>query len=261
MKKIPNKKRIAMFMILGLLSFLAIVFKSVSNKTGMEKTNLAVMYFDESIKGLSVGSAVVFKGVQVGKVVDIRIITNPKNMEFNIPVYVRLSKDGDFSSEGFYKDIGGRDVWNLLIAKGLRAKLILQNLLSGQLIIELQMLPETSIELKNNLNDGILEIPTVLSTVAGISKDIQDLPIKQIVNRLDNILYVVEKELPQILSNFNAISENLKSYADENSFATKQSFNRINNALQDISSAAKSVKNLTDYIERHPDSFLKGKGQ
>ena len=84
MKKEPNKKRIAMFIIVGLLILLGIISKSIADKIITEKTNLAVMYFNESIKGLSIGSPVVFKGVQVGKVVDIKIITNTQNLEFNI---------------------------------------------------------------------------------------------------------------------------------------------------------------------------------
>ncbi|MBQ2810570.1 MAG: MCE family protein [Alphaproteobacteria bacterium] len=259
MKKEPNKKRIAMFMILGLLFVSGIILKSVADKFYTEKTNLAVMYFNESIKGLSIGSPVVFKGVQVGKVVDIKIMTNPETLEFDIPVYVRFAKDGDVSSLSFYKEMNRKDLWQELINKGLRAKLISQNLLTGQLIIELQMLPDTPIELKNTADDKTLEIPTALSTVAGLSKDLQDLPIKKIVTRLDNILKDLEQQLPEILPRFAEFSKKLNVYADKSVPATNQTLNQLNATLKDISGAAKSIKNLTDYLERHPDSILKGK--
>ena len=259
MKKQPNKKRIAMFIILGFLVMGGIILKNIADKIITEKTNLAVMYFNESIKGLNVGSPVVFKGVQVGKVVDIKIITNPKTLEFNIPVYVRFAKDGDVSSMSFYQEVNRKDVWKALIDKGLRARLINQNLLTGQLMIELQILPDTPIVLKEDDNSSTLEIPTTLSTVAGLSKDLQDLPIKQIVNRLDKILIEIETDLPNILTRFATLAEKLNKYADKSAPQTNQTLNQVNTTLKDISQAAKSIKNLTDYLERHPDSLLKGK--
>ena len=259
MKKQPNKKRIAMFIILGILVMGGIILKNIADKIITEKTNLAVMYFNESIKGLNVGSPVVFKGVQVGKVVDIKIVTNPKTLEFNIPVYVRFAKDGDVSSMSFYQEVNRKDVWRALIDKGLRARLINQNLLTGQLMIELQILPDTPIVLKEDDNSSTLEIPTTLSTVAGLSKDLQDLPIKQIVNRLDKILIEIETDLPNILTRFATLAEKLNKYADKSAPQTNQTLNQVNTTLKDISQAAKSIKNLTDYLERHPDSLLKGK--
>ena len=259
MKKEPNKKRIAMFIIVGLLILLGIISKSIADKIITEKTNLAVMYFNESIKGLSIGSPVVFKGVQVGKVVDIKIITNTQNLEFNIPVYVRFAKDGDVSSMSFYQEVNRKDMWRALIEKGLRAKLVSQNLLTGQLMIELQMLPGTPIELKKSAEDNTLEIPTSLSTVAGLSKDFQDLPIKQIVMRLDNILKEIETNLPLLLPNYISLGKKLNNYADKSTLATDQTLNQLNTTLKNISLAAKSIKNLTDYLEMHPDAILKGK--
>ncbi len=259
MKRKPDKKRIAMFMILGVLIMGGIILKNIADKVITEKTNMAVMYFNESIKGLNIGSPVVFKGVQVGKVVDIKIITNPQNLEFNIPVYVRFAKDGDVSSVSFYKDMNRYDIWSSLIDKGLRAKLVSQSFLTGQLMIELQMLPDTPIELKKTPNDNMLEIPTALSTVAGISKDLQDLPIKQIVTRLDNILKELETQLPLILPRFSDLGKKLNAYADKSAPATNQTLNQVNVTLKDVSAAAKSIKNLTDYLERHPDAVIKGK--
>lgn len=261
MKKEPNKKKIATFIIIGFLVIFVMIVKSISDKIIIEKTNLAVMYFNESIKGLNVGSPVVFKGVQIGKVVDIKIITNLQNLEFDIPVYVRFAKDGDVSSMSFYEEVNRKDIMNELIKKGLRAKLVSQNFLTGQLMIELQMLPGTPIELKQPIDNNTLEIPTILSTVAGISKDLQDLPIKQIMHRLDIILKEIEIQLPQILPSFALFGKKLNNYADKSALATDQTLNQLTVTLKDVGLASKSFKNLTDYLQRHPDSILKGKNR
>jgi paraquat-inducible protein B len=42
---------------------------------------------------------------------------------------------------------------------------------------------------------------------------------------------------------------------------TKKTLNNANQSISDIGAAARSIKNLTDYLERHPEAILKGKGK
>ena len=259
MKKEPNKKRIAMFMILGFIVLAGILLKTVAGKLLPDNHNLAVMYFSESIKGLSVGSPVVYEGVQVGRVVKIEIITNPQTMEFSIPVYAKFAEDNNINSMNF-KQATRRELLHALIEKGLRARLTNQNMLTGQLMIELQMLPGTPIELKHHLNDAkVFEIPTTLSTLGGLSKDFQDLPLKQIIGRMDNILSEFETYLPKILPQFADLGQKLNNYVDHSVPQTDQTLNQLNSTLKDVGAAAKSLKNLTDYLERLPDALIKCK--
>ena len=259
MKKEPNKKRIAMFMILGFIVLAGILLKTVAGKLLPDNHNLAVMYFSESIKGLSVGSPVVYEGVQVGRVVKIEIITNPQTMEFSIPVYAKFAEDNNINSMNF-KQATRRELLHALIEKGLRARLTNQNMLTGQLMIELQMLPGTPIELKHHLNDAkVFEIPTTLSTLGGLSKDFQDLPLKQIIGRMDNILSEFETYLPKILPQFADLGQKLNNYVDHSVPQTDQTLNQLNSTLKDVGAAAKSLKNLTDYLEPHPAPLIKGK--
>lgn len=260
MQKKPNKKRIAMFMIIGFILLAGIILKNAADKIFPDNHNLAVMYFSESIKGLTVGSSVVYEGVEVGKVVNIEILTNPNTLEFSIPVYVRFYEYGDISKKNLGQDLTRSEILQILIRKGLRARLTNQNFLTGQLMIELLMLPDTPIVLKKNLSGkNLFEIPTTLSTFAGLSRDLQDLPIKQIITRMDKILSEFETNLPLILPGFASLSEKLNKYADKSLPQTAQSLNQINQTLKDVSAASKSIKNLTDYLEQHPDALLKGK--
>ena len=52
-----------------------------------------VMYFESSVKGLSIGSPVVFRGVKVGSVTDISMDFNPSDLSILIPVYVELGEE------------------------------------------------------------------------------------------------------------------------------------------------------------------------
>lgn len=259
MKKQPNKKTVAMFVILGILVFAGIIFKQIGDKFFTSR-NLAVMYFNESIKGLSIGSPVLYEGVQVGKVVDIQILTNPKTLEFSIPVYVQFDEAGDISGLTFERETTRHDILLILIEKGLRARLGTQNYLTGQLMIELLMLPDTPFEMHpNNLIKGTFEIPTVLSPFAGLKKDINELPLRDIVTRFNNILKEFETQLPVILPNMAGMSQKLNAYVSKSIPQTAQTFNQLDSTLKDVGAAAKSLKNLTDYLERHPDALLKGK--
>ena len=62
-----------------------------------------------------------------------------------------------------------------------------------------------------------------------------------------------------MLSQFSDLGQKLNTYVDKSAPTTNQTLNQINATLKDVSQAAKSLKNLTDYLEQHPDSILKGK--
>ena len=172
MARKPNTKMIGLFMLIGIISFVMIIGTFVVQRFSGNKEDMLIMYFEESIKGLNVGSSVLFKGVEIGKVAKIEIIADTSTLSFSIPVFVKInnyqkviSKDGEHQEN--------QRLLNELIEKGLRARLISQSYLTGQLAIELEMFPDTPIILKNNDRfKGVLEIPTILSPMGALSKDL-----------------------------------------------------------------------------------------
>ena len=291
----PNVKRIGLFLMIGFICLFGIVSHFVIEKIMPNNSNVVVMFFDESIKGLSIGSPVVLEGVEVGKVSRISLYTDPKTLEFRIPVYIRFNQEGQTGAmlKTFFGLNKSRDeIISELIEKGLRGRLVSRNFLTGQLMIELIMQPETEIKLvETPETKDFLQIPTVLSTIGELSKGFQDLPLKAIVNKFNNILNSFETEIPQILPQFKSLSKNLNntvpeftklgeqlnnaipifvrlgenlnttvSHVDKQIPKTGQTINHVNTTLDDISKAAKSLRNLADYLEQHPESILKGKG-
>ena len=145
MAKQPNTKMIGLFMISGMVLFLGIVGLFLKNRFFTDSSNTLVMYFDESIRGLSVGSSVLFNGVEIGRVSKIQLVTNVSDLSFRVPVYVQLTEyRSSLSDKSFHSR---KDLLNELIDKGLRARLGTQNYLTGQLIIELVMQPESPVNL------------------------------------------------------------------------------------------------------------------
>ena len=94
MRKEPNKKMIGLFLLIGLALFAIITFHFFQNKFADNK-NQVVMFFEESITGLNVGAPIVFKGVQIGQVTGIGIVTDLQTLEFNIPVTAKMNRQGN----------------------------------------------------------------------------------------------------------------------------------------------------------------------
>lgn len=257
MRKEPNKKLIGLFVVVGVVIFALLIAGYVRKELFPPKENMVVMYFDESVKGLSVGSPVVFKGVEIGKVAKIDLIANPENMEFRIPVYVKLgeNKVNPYGKRTFYED---KMLLDTLIKKGLRARLITQNYLTGQLMIELEMLPDTPIKLRSK-RQNVLEIPTVLSPIGELSKNMQKLPIRETLDRLNSILGTIDKQLPDIMPEIASIAKNLNKIVMVGSKDSSGTLSNLNKTLFDISEAAKSIRLFMEYLERHPEAFIKGK--
>lgn len=252
MSKQPNIKLIGLFLMTSILFFIGILTHFIAAKFTTNDDNLVVMYFDESVSGLNIGSSVVFMGVEIGKVARIDLITNPDNMDFRIPVYAKFSPKKNVQMNGFK---GRRAVLNELIEKGLRARLTTQSYLTGQLMIELEMMPDTKAVLKQEGND-LFEIPTVLSQMGKLSQGIQDLPVRDSVLKFNTVMERLDKE---VIPNLNKLMNNLNTVIAGNKKEITKTLYNANQTLTDVSMAAKSLRNLTDYIERHPESLLKGK--
>lgn len=256
MRKIPNTRFIGIFVTCGIIVFFSSILVYINNNFGVDGGKKIVMYFEESINGLNVGSPVVFKGVQIGKVAAIDLIANSEDLEFSIPVYVTMErrrniKDNAFSSK--------EDILNKLIKKGLRARLTTQSYLTGLLMIELEMLPGTPINLYHNKDDEILEIPTVLSPIGELSKGLQSLPIQKSVDEFNNFFSGLNQELPKILPQINQIITRLNQATSNRAGTSADTITNLNRALSNVSEAARSVRNLADYLEQHPEAVLKGK--
>lgn len=251
MRKKPNSKLIGLFIVCGVLMFGAVIGMFIAEKITLQNQSMVVMYFSESLRGLDVGSPVVFKGVNIGRVSKIDLITNLKESEFSIPVYV------SFNRQNFNPSLPNetrQQVLTQLVDKGLRARLNTQNYLTGQLMIELEMLPDTPLVYHKTIGN-VPEIPTVLSPLAALSRDFQDIPLKQTVVKMNTFLDSLnEKIVPQlntVLTDFSKIPQQTKEIPE-----TLRNFNR---AMNNISGAAKSLGNFADYIERHPEALLRGK--
>jgi len=188
-----------------------------------EDKNLFVLHFKGSVKGLSVGSPVVLRGVKVGSVRDIRINATSNSRNFSIPVVIEIGKDlviipdeitipNDSSPGDTTPGEGDRSPGNAtprydvshevsvaekikgLIDQGLRAQLEIQSMVTGQLLVGLDFHPEKPARLSSQKSD-YPEIPTIQTDIEEFTQKIKQVPIEEIFNKIFSIINTVEESL------------------------------------------------------------------
>ena len=265
MKNEPNKKLVGLFLVIGFALFLGLIGTYVLDKVQSDTKDLAVMYFDESLPGLSEGAPVIFQGVEVGKVARIVLVTNKDDLNFHVAVYVRF-KETDVISEGslweklWNKEKDDFDFLTIMIKEGLRARLASQSYLTGQLRIDLVMLPDTeAIMFESPKKENIPQIPTVLSQKEELVRGLNRIRIQETLEKINMVAEALGKELPVLLPALTNSSKNLDNTLTRISESSEETFSNMNTTLHDLSDTAKSLGNLTDYLERHPEALIKGK--
>ena len=168
-----------------------------------------------------------------------------------------------------------------MIEQGMRARLASQSYLTGQLRIDLVMLPETEVRMfESPKKESFPQIPTVLSAREELARGFNSLQIHKTVEGINHVAEVLGKELPVLLPALANSSRNLDKTLErvaDNSEETLAGLNQTlheatktlheatetlheaNETLHDVSDAAKSFQNLADYLERHPESLIQGK--
>lgn len=203
MIKKPNRTLIGAF-VLGALILVMIGVMTFGAGRYFIKQPTFVMFFEGSVKGLNVGAPVVFKGVKVGKVTDISLRLNPDSKSVIISVLAELDTHSITRTQG---KIDAQDFFKLLLRQGLKAQLQLQNLLTGQLVVELDFHPEKKAELVKT-DIPYPEIPTIPSSLEEFTKTIEKLPLEQLINKLTSAIDGMERAAtsPELMKSIHSLN-------------------------------------------------------
>lgn len=172
-----------------------------------------VMVFDGSVKGLSVGSAVTFRGVKIGEVTDIQLRLDPKSLTALIPVYVEIDPRKLTVPEKDKSLIQGTKYAFIkpLIEKGLKAQLQMQSFVTGQLVVNVDFYPDNPARF-TGVDKEYPEIPTIPSTGQEIIKRLEELPINEIADNLKDTLAGMKKIVnsPELTGSIASLHQTLK---------------------------------------------------
>lgn len=243
-----NTKLIGGFVVSALALIVGAIIVFGSGKFLSEKSKY-VLFFSGSVKGLSVGAPVDFKGVRVGSVVDIRLVFDPKDLSFRIPVVIeidvgRVSEAGEGEQPGAVINEGR--LLEELVARGLRAQLGTQSFLTGQLYVAFDMLPDAPIRL-SGVKSPYTELPTIPSSIEQLTQKIEQIPLEEIVQKVRLTLDGIERFInsPELLESKVSLNNALKSIhrlADDLDKQVKP----VSIGLQETAGQAKKLLNHVD---------------
>jgi paraquat-inducible protein B len=273
-----------------------------SKKVTYDDKQYLLLYFDQSVRGLLPGAPVEIQGIKVGEVVSIKLLYDQGLVNFRIPVLVMVEPErlnavitkegqkltGNKMEAEIEETEGGEHHLRVkqLIRKGFRGQLKTGNLLTGQLYIDFDFHPDADpAELIEQ--DGILVFPTI------------PVPLKRIVQRVDNILEQVEqvpfaqmgKDVGVAVKNLNILLKDLSSVSGNVNRETLPKINGMIDELQktlkgadatlkgidatlgegstlkysslkvmdELSMTIRSLRSLLDYLERDPQALILGK--
>jgi paraquat-inducible protein B len=354
MSKPVNKTMIGLFVV-GAIALVVVAIGVLGSGKLFKESIPYVMVFEGSVKGLNVGSPVVFRGVKIGSVSDIRMRFNYATKAMTILVYADFGErqietvNLDVSLAEEMKRQGRYTIIKGLIARGLRAQLEMQSIVTGQLQIALDFYPDTA-AVYAGIETTVQEIPTIPTPLQELTRKLEGLPIDEIFNNVNSAFAGITKlvespELKESVANLNtalkdvqslvrnvdaqvkpltaglsetirdtqklirnadtqvasvgtnlneaigdgrkliknvdgsvdsvragivdmihsaveAIAQAEKVLAELQSTAKTDSvlMYRVTESLREVEKSARSLRSLTDYLERHPEALLSGKG-
>lgn len=279
-----------------------LVFTLYDSRQAIEETSFTrkvnfVLFFQGSVRGLNIGAPVEFKGIKVGRVVDIRLEFDPDNNEFRIPVLVEIEPErviarGDPSSP--------QQLLNDLVERGLRARLQTGSLLTGKLFVELDMHPDTRVRMVSG-QDKIPELPTIpaeldqiTNSVMGILAKLNKLKIEEIGDELLGAVQGVntlvnDENIPKMITQTQESLQLFKQLlitldvdnVNDTLSAGRQTLQQLQNSLalldnllrsdspmqfriirmaDEMAEAARSLQGFLELLEQDPQSLIFGKG-
>jgi ABC-type transporter Mla subunit MlaD len=212
------------------------------------KSETYAMFFNGSLKGLSVTSPVTYRGVKIGQVTRIEITSNPKTNKVQIPVYVEF-----FVEKGFGKK---QNPIMQLMQAGLRANITKPNLLTGIADIELIKDKEHP-KAKASIYHHYPIFPTIEVAEKPMTFNQALKAAETMLNELSTL--IKSKEVKDTINSAQDMASSFSILANTIDRNVPTVVAYFNQSLKQITGAAYSTKNLTDYLSRHPESLLRGK--
>jgi paraquat-inducible protein B len=244
MAKPANKTRIGLFVV-GAVSLVVLAVAVFGSGSLFTDKRYYVMFFDGTVKGLTVGSPVMFRGVRIGSVSNISLIFNSSNMTVKVPVVVEF-EPGKVDRVGEFDDDDSADYIKKLVANGLRAQLQLQSFVTGQLMIAIDFFPNTPAHYVG-LVDDYPEIPTTPSSMEQITKTLENLPIQEFVKKLTNTVDGLNKLVnsPEAMASLKSVRQGLHETAG----ILKKVNSQIEPIIGNLNATTVSLKSATGKVD------------
>jgi paraquat-inducible protein B len=235
--------------VLGGIILAAAAILLFGNLRIFNSTTTVGVVFQGSVAGLSVGSPVTFRGVQVGSVTSIRVEFDPKTKTAYIPVALALSSDNVSISQADRKDPA---YLAQLVARGLRAELITQSYVTGQSEINLDFYPNSPAVLYPTMT-RLPEIPAQLSSIDRFKNQISNLPLGALTDNaaatlksLQSLSEKFDNDLPPLIASLQSTSDRSAAAIDTATRSVEDVAGKLGVTLAAITKVAVTGDRLLD---------------
>ncbi|HEY5672526.1 MAG TPA: MlaD family protein [Malonomonas sp.] len=222
----------------------------------LSKTERYVLHFDSSVKGLNVGSPVRFRGVKIGQVKDINVRVRPADFDFRIPVLIEIEPSrigADGSNKNFLDtmktSLKGENPIQALVDNGLRARLELDSLVTGQLYVNFDMFQNTPAVLAGYPTDH-QELPTIPSSMGEIAKTFEELPLRQLAEKMVRAADGFEKMI-----NSTSLHDGLARF-DETMMQLNNLLTHLDGQVLPLTESLQATLLQTQAVIKHLDSRI-----
>jgi paraquat-inducible protein B len=269
--------------------------ESISEKTYARKTRW-LLHFDGDVRGLNIGAPVELQGIQIGQVLDVNLEFDLDNEAFRIPVLIETEPDRIKTTGKVPEGAEKQRIMDYLVGKGLRAQLKTGSLITGQLLVAIDMHPEAP-PAQINWEGSYPEIPTVPTAMEEITtsltqllRKLEKLPIEQIGSDLRDTVAGAKRlinsaEVQDSITALDATLNQAQTFVAALNTGVapelKTAVSNLNSALiqaqkltkglnsdvapqadrtlKELQAAARSIKVWAAYLERNPEALIRGK--
>ncbi len=254
---------IGIFTLVGLLLIGAALVLFGAGKM-FTNTHEVLLHFERSANGLQVGSDVRFGGVRIGRVKSISVLVDREANRKIIPVIVELAdKDLQLIStdEGGGIDLSTFEGVEKAVSRGLRAGMKQQSLVTGQLYIEFDIVPDTPGFIYHSRTEPLYPVIPTIGTeidelIAGISDGIQKfnaLDLDSVIRELRDVLVTANDRIAEF--NTKEISDNLTGITEDIRQITSD--DKIAKALESLDEALTQIDGLASKANEGIEPLLK----
>ncbi len=248
--------------------------KSDAETAGFAKLIPAVTYFHSSVAGLSAGSPVDIDGLQVGVVTDVSLLLDPNTGEERVRVAMALQPERNAHQADFQTPQQTAAIFQKILDRGTRAELATASYVTGQKIIALTEVPGAPpMQLTREGNVYVLPsheggLDNTVAALSDISAKLDKIPFDQIGNNLNKLLQTANGTLGsgQSKQAIASLATTLKtmnitlSMLNQSYGADSDFQQNLEQLMEQSNAALNSIKQLSDYLDRHPNALLLGRG-
>jgi len=238
-----------------------------------------LLNFTGSVGGLEPGAPVTFRGMKIGSVQSLELEIDTSDYSVRVPVMIEIQPERAHIV-GEDENSPSRDRMEQFIEKGLRAQLRSGSILTGSLLVALDFFPNDP-PAKMVEVDGNFVIPTVPSTIEQLTEKasvffnkIADAPVAELIVELRNTVKSVDvlltsASLHKGIDGLAPLLESVRKTSDSARVTLDSATGLVGDdsamrhdllrMLDELTEMARSVRTLTDYLERNPNSLIFGK--